>query len=65
VQSRIFLPNHYHDAEKDELPDMPTAPLFEAFREQAPNTRGIEPLFRTPACVNTKTDEFFVGNYAR
>ena len=59
----IFLPSHFHDGEKAELPDMPTAPLFEAFREQAPNTRGIEPLYRSPICVNTKTDEFFVGNY--
>jgi hypothetical protein len=61
----IFLPSHFHDGEKAELPEMPTAPLFEAFREQAPATRGIEPLFRTPVCVNTKTDEFFVGYYAR
>jgi hypothetical protein len=49
---------------KDELPDMPTAPLFEALRDLAPNTRGIEPLYRSPICVNTKTDESFVGYYA-
>jgi L-ascorbate metabolism protein UlaG (beta-lactamase superfamily) len=61
----IFLPSHFHDGEKAELPDMPTAPLFEEFREQTINTRGIEPLYRTPVCVNTKTDDFFVGNYAR
>jgi len=61
----IFLPSHFHDGEKDELPDMATGPLFEAFREQAPSTRGIEPLYRSPICVNTKTDEFFVGNYVR
>jgi hypothetical protein len=61
----IFLPSHFHDGEKDELPEMPTAALFEAFRDQAPHTRGIEPLFRTPVCVNTKTDDFFVGAYAR
>jgi hypothetical protein len=30
-----------------------------------PFARGIEPLFRTPVRVNTKTDEFFVGYYAR
>jgi L-ascorbate metabolism protein UlaG (beta-lactamase superfamily) len=59
----IFLPSHFHDGEKDELPDMATGPLFEAFREVAPNTRGIEPLYRSPICINTKTDDFFVGNY--
>lgn len=61
---RILVPSHFHDGEKDELPDMPTAPLFEALRELAPNTRGIEPLYRSPICVNTKTDESFVGYYA-
>jgi L-ascorbate metabolism protein UlaG (beta-lactamase superfamily) len=60
---RIFLPSHFHDGEKAELPDMPTAPLFEALRDQSPNTRSIEPLYRSPICVNTKTDESFVGYY--
>src|SRR5580704_6694494 len=62
---RIFLPSHFHDGEKAELPEMPTAPLFEALRELAPNTRSIEPLYRSPICVNTKTDESFVGNDVR
>jgi hypothetical protein len=57
----IFLTSHFHDGGKAELPEMATAPLFEAFCEQAPSTRGIEPLFRTSVCVNTKTDDFFVG----
>jgi L-ascorbate metabolism protein UlaG (beta-lactamase superfamily) len=64
----IFLPSHHHDGDllySWPMPEMPTAPLFEAFREQAPKTRGIEPLYRSPICVNTKTDEFFVGNYVR
>jgi len=61
----IFLPSHFHDGEKSELPEMPTAPLFEAFRDLAPRTRGIEPLYRSPICVNTKTNEFFVGDYLR
>jgi L-ascorbate metabolism protein UlaG (beta-lactamase superfamily) len=60
---RIFLPSHFHDGEKAELPDMPTAPLFEALRELTPNTRSIEPIYRSPICVNTKTNEFFVGYY--
>jgi L-ascorbate metabolism protein UlaG (beta-lactamase superfamily) len=59
----IFLPSHFHDGEKAELPDMPTAPLFEALRNSAPGTRSIEPIYRSPICVNTKTDEFFVGYY--
>jgi L-ascorbate metabolism protein UlaG (beta-lactamase superfamily) len=61
----IFIPSHFHDGEKAELPEMPTAPLFEAFREVAPHTRGIEPLYRSPVCIDTKTDDFFVGNYVR
>ena len=60
---KIFLPSHFHDGEKAELPDMPTAPLFEALRDSAPGTRSIEPIYRSPVCVNTKTDEFFVGYY--
>jgi Beta-lactamase superfamily domain len=64
----IFLPSHHHDGDllySWPMPEMPTSPLFEAFRDQAPKTRGIEPLYRSPICVNTKTDEFFVGNYVR
>lgn len=61
----IFIPSHFHDGEKAELPEMPTEPLFEAFRAIAPNVHGIEPLYRSPVCVNTKTDEFFVGNFVR
>jgi L-ascorbate metabolism protein UlaG (beta-lactamase superfamily) len=67
-QPSIFLPSHYHDGDllyAWPMPEMPTAPLFEAFRKVAPETRGIEPLFGSPICVDTKTDEFFVGNYAR
>jgi L-ascorbate metabolism protein UlaG (beta-lactamase superfamily) len=60
---RIFLPSHFHDGEKAELPEMPTAPLFEALRELAPNTRGIEPLYRSPICVNTNNGDSFVGYY--
>jgi L-ascorbate metabolism protein UlaG (beta-lactamase superfamily) len=63
-QPAIFLPSHHHDGERNELPDMPTAPLFEALRDQVPSTRSVSLLYRAAACVNTKTDEFFVGNYA-
>lgn len=67
-QPAIFLPSHFHDGDLAypvPMPEMPTAPLFEAFRDQTPNTRGISPLFRSPVCVNTRTGEFFVGNYVR
>jgi hypothetical protein len=64
-QPSILLPSHHHDGEKDELPDMPTAPLFNTLRDQAPKTRSIELLYRSAVCVNTKTKEFYVGNYAR
>jgi len=64
----IFIPSHFHDGDlayPNPMPEMPTAPLFEAFRDQTPETRGIEPLYRSPVCINTKTDDFFVGNYVR
>jgi Beta-lactamase superfamily domain len=64
-QPGILLPSHHHDGEKDELPDMPTAPLFEALRDQLPGTRSVSLLYRAAVCVDTKTNEFFVGNYAR
>jgi len=67
-QPSIFLPSHFHDGDliyPVPMPEMPLAPLFEAFREQTPETRGISMLYRSPVCVNTKTDEFFVGNYVR
>jgi L-ascorbate metabolism protein UlaG (beta-lactamase superfamily) len=59
----IFVPSHHHNGDSRILPEMPTAPLFEAFREQAPDTKGVAPLYRSPICVNTKTDDVFVGNY--
>jgi len=61
----IFIPSHFNDGEKSDLPEMPTAPLFEAFRELAPHTKGIQPLYRSPICIDTKTGSFFVGNDVR
>lgn len=65
-QPGILLPSHFHDGDLAypiPMPEMPTAPLLEALRDQAPNTRGISPLFRSPVCVNTRTGEFSAGNY--
>lgn len=65
-QPSILLPSHFHDGDlvyPIPMPEMPTAPLLEALRDQTPNTRGISPLYRSPVCVNTKTGEFFAGNY--
>jgi hypothetical protein len=64
-QPSIFLPSHHHDGEKDELPDMPSAPLFEALRDQLPQTHSVGLLYRAAVCVDTRTDEVYVGNYAR
>ncbi len=64
-QPAIFLPSHHHDGEKAELPDMPTAPLFEALRDQVPQAHSVGLLYRAAVCVNTKTDDVFIGNYAR
>jgi L-ascorbate metabolism protein UlaG (beta-lactamase superfamily) len=63
-QPGVFLPSHHHDGERNELPDMPTAPLFEALRDQVPNTKSLSLLYRSAVCVNTKTKELYVGNYA-
>ena len=52
---KVFLPAH-----QDQLflgvADVSTTPLFEAFREKLPMTRGVDPLYRTPICINTKDD---------
>jgi hypothetical protein len=62
----VLLPSHFHDGDliyPSPMPEMPTAPLFEALRDELPNAKGISPLYRSPICINTKTDEFFVGSY--
>ena len=57
---KIFLPAH-----QDQLflgvADVSTTPLFEAFREELPMTRGVDPLYRTPICINTKDDTVMYG----
>ncbi|HEV2387433.1 MAG TPA: MBL fold metallo-hydrolase [Candidatus Acidoferrales bacterium] len=58
---RIFLPGH-QDAD-GRFPALALTPLFLAFRDQMPTTRGIAPLYRSPICVDTKTDAFYVGDY--
>ena len=45
-QPGILLPSHFHDGDlvyPIPMPEMPTAPLLEALRDQAPNTRGHQP----------------------
>jgi hypothetical protein len=65
-QPSILLPSHFHDGDlvyPIPMPEMPMAPLLESLRDQAPDTRGISPLFRSPVCINTKTGAFSAGNY--
>lgn len=62
-EPNIFLPSHFDNGHEQSQLLMPTAPLFQAFRTAGLNVRGIEPLYRSPICINTKTDEVFVGNY--
>lgn len=57
---RIFIPTHI-DEEGGILVDKATYPLFMAIREALPETRVIDPLYRTPVCINTVTKEVFVG----
>ncbi|MBI4538402.1 MAG: MBL fold metallo-hydrolase [Gemmatimonadetes bacterium] len=59
----IFLPAH-HDQGSAYYP-IATAPLFLTFREQMPNTRGYDPLYRSPVCIDTKTVEVHVNDYPR
>jgi L-ascorbate metabolism protein UlaG (beta-lactamase superfamily) len=57
-QPKIFLPAH-QDALFSGVTDFSTVPLFEAFRDQLPGLRSIDPMYRTPICVNTKTDDVY------
>jgi L-ascorbate metabolism protein UlaG (beta-lactamase superfamily) len=61
---KIFLPAH-QDKLFLGITDFSTTPLFMAFREELPNTRGIDPLYRSPICIDTKTDEFYYGQYVK
>jgi len=53
---KIFLPAH-QDALFAGITDFSTTPLFAAFRDQLPVVRAVDPLYRTPICVNTRTGE--------
>lgn len=59
---KIFLPAH-----QDELfggvTDFSTTPLFSAFRDKLPDIKGIDPLYRSPICIDTKTDDFYYGQF--
>jgi hypothetical protein len=56
----VLMPTH-HDGAPGSGFDMPTVPLFLKVRDEAPKTRTIAPLYRTPVCINTETKEVFVG----
>jgi L-ascorbate metabolism protein UlaG (beta-lactamase superfamily) len=59
----VFLPCH-HDAlifSTGALPDMATEPLMMAIRDSMHETEGIQPLYRNPVVVNTRTGEYSVA----
>jgi L-ascorbate metabolism protein UlaG (beta-lactamase superfamily) len=55
-QPKIFLPAH-QDALFGGITDFATMPLFLAFRDQLPGIRSVDPLYRTPICVDTSTKQ--------
>lgn len=61
---KIFLPAH-----QDELfggiTDFSLNPLFLAFRDELPDIKGVDPLYRSPICIDTKSDEFYYGQQVR
>jgi L-ascorbate metabolism protein UlaG (beta-lactamase superfamily) len=61
---KLFLPAH-QDKLFGGITDYSTIPLFMAFQDELPNTKGIDPMYRSPICINTKTDEFYYGQNAR
>jgi L-ascorbate metabolism protein UlaG (beta-lactamase superfamily) len=60
---KIFLPAH-QDALFFGITDFSTVPLFEAFRDQMPNLRSVDPMYRTPICVDTKNDDLYYNSSA-
>ena len=55
---KLLLPAH-QDAYIGGVADASTAPLFLALRDKLPGTRGLEPLYRTPVCINTKNGDVY------
>ncbi len=60
---KLLLPAH-QDAYIGGVADVSTAPLFLALRDKLPRTRGLEPLYRTPVCVNTKRGDVYYDQLA-
>lgn len=61
---KLFLPAH-QDKLFGGITDYSTTPLFMAFRDELPNTKGVDPMYRSPICINTKTDEYFYNQNAK
>lgn len=68
---RLYKPSVFLPAHQDEnqgsggYPDISTRPLFEVMREEMPDVRGVDPLYRAPICFNTKTRELENGAFVR
>jgi len=58
---RILLPAH-HDQGSAYYP-IATAPLFLTLRDKLPDTRGYDPLYRSPVCIDTRTHEVYIDDY--
>jgi L-ascorbate metabolism protein UlaG (beta-lactamase superfamily) len=61
---KIFLPAH-HDRLFAGITDFSTTPLFTVFRDELPNIKGIDPMYRSPICVDTKSGEYYYGQNVR
>ena len=61
---KIFLPAH-QDKLFGGITDYSITPILLAFRNELPNTQGIDPMYRTPICIDVKTKEFYYGQNVR
>jgi L-ascorbate metabolism protein UlaG (beta-lactamase superfamily) len=56
----VVMPSHHDDVGGLQF-EVPTEPLLMAIRDEAPGTRAIAPLYRSPICVDLQSKKVFVG----
>lgn len=62
---KLFNPRYYIPTHHDEIAgtfwDQATYPLFMAIRDEMPQTKTIDPLYRTPICIDVSRKDVYVG----